>query len=211
MKTSAPGLVKPNEVLSFSIVLGSFGVLFAAYLGSWALLTELLCVAMIIAYRAKLKKLERVSAAFVGGYIGLIFIYAGFAVGSPTWLLAIFAMMVFLSATGRETMRNLAERVGNSSLGAGTETATEGYAAGGRQSGITFLAATAVSLLPVFRGLVSSSYIPLAVICGIWISIDRILGDDHSNSPQCQEEPEIRIDMDKFWTASLCEWNGLKG
>ncbi len=101
--------VRPNEALSFAIVLASFGLLSAAYLGSWALLTAVLCVVVIIAYHAWAKKLDLVGEVFVGGFMALIFIFAGFAVGRLTWPLAIFAMMAFLASTGRAIMRNLAQ------------------------------------------------------------------------------------------------------
>ncbi len=160
-------VVRPNEALSFSIVLTSFGLLSAAYLGSWALLTAVLSVVVIIAYHACVKKFDLVGNVFVGGFMALIFIFAGFAVGRPTWPLAIFVMMAFLASTGRAIMRNLAQVKDNSSSGARSEPANDGYGQAGKQSAASFLATVAVSVLPPLRGLVSIYFIPLAVICDV--------------------------------------------
>ena len=160
-------VVRPNEALSFAIVLASFGLLSAAYLGTWALLTAGLCVVVIIAYHAWVKKLDLVGAVFVGGFMALIFIFAGFAVGRLTWPLAIFAMMAFLASMGRAIMRNLAQVKESSSSGARSEPANAGYGQAGKQSAASFLATVAVSVLPPLRGLVSIYFIPLAVICDV--------------------------------------------
>lgn len=159
-------VVKPNEALSFAIILASFGLLFAAYLGPWTLLIALLSVVMIVAYHAKVKRFGLAGNAFVGINVAIVFIYAGFAVGSPTWPLAIFAGMAFLSGMGRETMKNLA-KVSGDSVGAKSAAATEGYTEAGKQSAILFLAAMALSILPLILGLVSSYYLPLVAICDI--------------------------------------------
>jgi 4-hydroxybenzoate polyprenyltransferase len=159
--------VSPNEALSFAIVLTSFGLLSAAYLGTLALLTAVLCVVVIIAYHAWAKRLDLVGEVFVGGFMALIFIFAGVAVGRLTWPLAIFAMMAFLGSTGRAIMRNLAQVKESSSSGAKSEPANAGYGQAGKRSAASFLATVAVSVLPPLRGLVSIYFIPLAVICDI--------------------------------------------
>ena len=159
--------LRANEVLPFAIVLASFGLLSAAYLGFWALLTAALSVAVIIVYHAYAKKLELVGDALVGGFIALIFIFAGFAVGRPTWPLTIFVMMAFLATMGRAIMKNLARVRDNSPSGSGSEPANQQYGEAGRQSAASFLATVAVSVLPPLRGLVSIYFIPLAVICDI--------------------------------------------
>ncbi|HUK51300.1 MAG TPA: UbiA family prenyltransferase, partial [Terriglobales bacterium] len=91
-------VVRPNEALSCGIVLASFGLLSAAYLGAWALLTAALCVVVIIVYHTWLKKHDLVGEVFVGIFMALIFIFAGFAVGRLAWPLTIFAIMAFLAS-----------------------------------------------------------------------------------------------------------------
>jgi 4-hydroxybenzoate polyprenyltransferase len=158
-------VANPNGTLSFAIILASLGLLFAAYLGPWTLLTALLSVAMIIVYHVEVKKYGLVGNALAGTNVAIMFLYAGFAVGDLTLPLAIFAAMAFFSSMGRETMTNLANVSGDSSAGAKSEAASEGYAKVGKQSAVSFVAAVALSILPLLLGLVSSYYIPLVAIC----------------------------------------------
>ncbi len=163
----AGDVLRLNEALSFAIVLCSLGLLSAAYLGILALLIAVLSVLVIIAYHAFMKKLDLVGDVFVGGFMGLMFILAGFAVGRPTWPLSIFAVMAFLASSGRAIMRNLERAQDNLSSGAGAEPAKYEYGQVGKQSAVSFLAVVAVSVLPPLRGLVSIYFIPLAVICDV--------------------------------------------
>jgi 4-hydroxybenzoate polyprenyltransferase len=126
-----------------------------------------LSVVVIIAYHACAKKFDLVGDVFVGGFIALTFIFAGFAVGRLTWPLAIFAMMAFLASTGRAIMRNMAQVKDNAPSGTRSEPANDGCRQAGKQSAASFLASVAVSALPPLRGLVSIYFIPLAVICDI--------------------------------------------
>jgi len=159
------GVIRPNEALSFAIVLASFGLLSAAYLGTTALLSAVLCVVVIIAYHTWVKKFDLVGEMFVGSFMALIFIFAGFAVRSLSWPLAIFIIMVFLASTGIATMSNLAQTRERAPSGPGSRSAHEGYRQAGKQSAVSFLATVAISVLPPLRGLVSIYFIPLAVIC----------------------------------------------
>jgi 4-hydroxybenzoate polyprenyltransferase len=153
--------LKPNQALSFAIILASFGLLSAAYLGPWTLLIASLNVTVLVAYHAKLRRLGFMGDAFAGANIALLFICAGYAVGNPTWPLVIFAIMAFLTTVGREIMKSLGmapvdrhER----------EPASEDHARAGKNSATFFIAAVIFSALPLVLGLVSSYYIPLTVI-----------------------------------------------
>jgi 4-hydroxybenzoate polyprenyltransferase len=161
------GDARPNEALSFAIILGSFGLLSAAYLGSSTLLIASLSVAIIITYHAKAKKHGLLGNAFVSANMAITFIFAGFAVGRLTWPLIIFTIMAFLSSMGRETMTSSANVLRDTSGRAESEASSEVYGQAGKQSAELFLAAVATSILPLVLGLVSSYYIPLVVICDV--------------------------------------------
>jgi 4-hydroxybenzoate polyprenyltransferase len=157
-------LVKPNELLSFAIVLASFGILFAAYLGLDTLLIATLSVVVIAAYHAKLKKHGLVGHAFAGGFVALIFLYSGFANGMPTSLFLVFVVMAFLAITGREIMKSLASD--NSAAGSKQEVVGD-FAQAGKRCAISCLSVVVVSMVPLILGLVSSYYLPLIVICDV--------------------------------------------
>jgi 4-hydroxybenzoate polyprenyltransferase len=165
--SSSGTVVKQNDAVSFALVLGSFGLLFAALSGPITLAIALLALAMIVGYNAKLRRFRLLGSALVGGSIGLLFIYAGFAVGALTMPLAIFAMIAFLSSTGREIMKNIGGVMHGSTESAGTL----GDAEGSSGSAVCFLLALAFSALPPVLGLVSLNYLPLAVIADIGFAL----------------------------------------
>jgi 4-hydroxybenzoate polyprenyltransferase len=160
-------VVRPKEAFSFAVVLASFGLLSAAYLGLLTLMIALLSVVIIVAYHVRVKKRGLLGNVFVGTNMAITFIFAGFAVGSLTWPLAIFAMMAFLVSMGREIMKNLAKAFGDSSVGTKLEPRSPAYAETGKQSSLLFFATVVLSILPLVLGLVSNYYIPLVAICDI--------------------------------------------
>jgi 4-hydroxybenzoate polyprenyltransferase len=167
-KRSMPSSVaRPNSAVSFAIVFASFGLLSAAYLGLFSLTIALLSAVIIAVYHVEVKRHGLLGDAFVGANMAITFIFAGFAVGSFTWALAIFAVMVFLVIMARENMKNLGKTMSDSPIGAKMEPVSITYAETGKWSALLFLGAVVVSILPLFLGLVSGYYIPLVVICDI--------------------------------------------
>jgi 4-hydroxybenzoate polyprenyltransferase len=165
--TLPANVVRSNEALSFATVLASFGLLSAASLGPWALVTAVLSVMMIFAYHGVAKKHDLHGIVFVGGFMAAMFIFAGFAVGGPTWPLATFAMIAFFASMGRAIMKNLAQAKVRAPSEAESEAANMRRDQAGKQSAASFLAAVAISILPPLRGIVSSYFIPLAVVCDV--------------------------------------------
>ncbi len=161
------GIVKPTEALSFAVILASFGLLFAAYSGPWTLLIALLSIGIMVAYNARVKKLGLIGNAFVSSNVAVPFVYGGFAVGSPTWSLVIFAMLAFLSSMGREIMKGIVDVPGDAAKGVKSVAATKGNAQAGKESALLILMAVFLSVLPILLGLVSNNYIPLVAICDI--------------------------------------------
>jgi geranylgeranylglycerol-phosphate geranylgeranyltransferase len=147
----------------FAIVLASFGLLSAAYLGLSALIVALVSTLIVMAYHVGVKRHRLLGNVFVGTNTAIMFIFAGFAVGNPTWPLAIFALMAFFVSVGRETARALSD----SFPGAHQKAADVGMAETGKHTALMFLAAVVISILPIILGLVSTYYIPLVVICDI--------------------------------------------
>jgi geranylgeranylglycerol-phosphate geranylgeranyltransferase len=161
------GIVKPTEAISFAIILLSIGLLFAAYSGFWTLLIASISLAIMISYNARVKKLGLLGNALVSVNVAVPFIYGGFAVGRPTWSLAIFALLAFLSSMGREILKGVVDVAGDTARGVRSIAATTGNIPAARASAILFLAAVALSALPVSLGLVSYYYMPLVAICDI--------------------------------------------
>lgn len=161
------GVVRPSEAISFAIILASVGMLFAAYSGLWTLLIAITSMILMIAYNARIKKLGLLGNAFVSTNMAIPFIYGGFAVGSPTWSLGIFALLAFLSSMGREIVKGIVDVSGDTAKGVKSVTATMGSAHAAKAGAASFIAAVALSTLPILLGLVSYYYVPLVAICDI--------------------------------------------
>jgi geranylgeranylglycerol-phosphate geranylgeranyltransferase len=161
------GVVKTSEAVSFAIILASLGMLFAAYSGLWTLLIAVASMILMIAYNARVKKLGLLGNAFVSTNVAIPFIYGGFAVGSPTWSLGIFALLAFLSSMGREIVKGIVDVSGDMAKGVKSVAATKGNARAAKAGAALFLAAVALSTLPILLGLVSNYYLPLVAICDI--------------------------------------------
>ncbi len=159
------GIVKPGEAISFAIILVSLGLLFAAYSGTWTLLIAILSVATMLLYNSRAKKLGRPGNALVSANVAVPFIYGGFAVGSPTWSLIIFASLAFISSMGREIMKGIVDVPGDTAKSVKSVAATLGSNRAARESAAFFLTAVVLSGLPIMMGLVSQYYVPLVTIC----------------------------------------------
>ena len=161
------GVVTTKEVLSFAAILGSIGLLSASKTGFPTLLIALLSLVIMISYNARLKKTGLLGNVLVSTNVAIPFVYGGFAVASLNWSLAIFALLAFLSSVGREIVKGIVDVPGDTSRGVRSIAVTKGNRTAGKYGAALFLAAVALSALPLLFGLVTYYYIPLVVICDI--------------------------------------------
>jgi geranylgeranylglycerol-phosphate geranylgeranyltransferase len=161
------GVIRASEAVSFAIILASVGMLFAANSGVWTLLIAVVSMILMLAYNARVKRLGLIGNAFVSVNVAVPFIYGGFAVGSPTWSLGIFAALAFLSSMGREIIKGIVDVPGDTAKGVRSVAVTRGNAHAAKAGAILFLAAVALSGLPILLGLVSNYYVPLVVVCDV--------------------------------------------
>jgi geranylgeranylglycerol-phosphate geranylgeranyltransferase len=161
------GVVSTTEALSFAAILGSLGLLSASKTGIPTLLIALLSLVIMISYNARLKKAGLLGNVLVSTNVAIPFVYGGFAVESLNWSLAIFALLAFLSSVGREIVKGIVDVPGDQSRGVRSIAVTKGNAIAGKYGATLFLAAVALSALPLLFGLVTYYYIPLVVICDI--------------------------------------------
>jgi geranylgeranylglycerol-phosphate geranylgeranyltransferase len=161
------GLIKPAQALSFSLILAAFGFWFAGNSGAWPLVIALMSVIVMISYNSKLKKTGLLGNALVSTNVAIPFIYGGFVVGSPTWSLGIFSLLAFLSSMGREIVKGIVDVSGDAAKGIRSLAATKGNAKAAKYGATLFVAAVALSGLPLVLQIVSEYYIPLVAVCDI--------------------------------------------
>lgn len=161
------GSVKTTEALSFALVLASLGLYSAASTGPATLLVAILSLLIMISYNARIKRTGFLGNAFVSLNVAIPFIYGGFAVGRPTWALAIFSVLAFLSSLGREIVKGITDVPGDTSRGVKSVAATKGNSTAAKYGAICFVCAVVLSGAPLLLGLVSYLYVPLVVICDV--------------------------------------------
>ena len=161
------GVVSTKEALSFAAILGSLGFLSASKTGFATLLIAVLSLVIMISYSARLKKTGLLGNVLVSTNVAIPFVYGGVAVASLNWSLAIFALLAFLSSIGREIMKGIVDVPGDTSRGVRSIAVTKGNMVAGKYGATLFLAAVALSALPLLFGLVTYYYIPLVVICDL--------------------------------------------
>lgn len=159
------GVVSAREALSFAAILASLGLLSASNTGIPTLVIAMLSLVIMISYNARLKKTGLLGNVLVSTNVAIPFLYGGFAVVSLNWSLAIFALLAFLSSVGREIVKGIVDVPGDQSRGVRSIAVTKGNAIAGKYGAALFLAAVALSSLPLLFGLVTSLYIPLVAIC----------------------------------------------
>ena len=161
------GIVKTPEALSFALILGSLGVLSSAYTGLSTLLIAFISIAIMVSYNARMKKTGLLGNVLVSTNVAVPFIYGGFAVGSPTWSLGIFALLALLASIGREIVKGIVDVPGDTARGVRSVAATKGSGIAARYGAVLFVIAVALSVLPPVLGLVTLYYVPLVAICDI--------------------------------------------
>jgi len=161
------GVIKPTEALSFSLMLAAIGLWFAGNSGLWALVIAIVSVIVMVSYNSKLKKTGLLGNALVSTNVAIPFVYGGFVVGTPTWSLGIFSLLAFLSSMGREIVKGIVDVSGDTAKGVRSLAATKGSASAAKYGAVLFVAAVALSGLPLILGIVSYYYIPLVAICDI--------------------------------------------
>jgi len=161
------GVIKPAEALSFSLILAAIGFWFAGNSGVGALVIATVSVIIMVLYNWRLKKTGLLGNALVSTNVAIPFVYGGFVVGSPTWSLGIFSLLAFLSSIGREIVKGIVDVSGDTARGVKSLAATKGNAKAAKYGAALFVAAVALSGLPLILGIVSYYYIPLVAICDI--------------------------------------------
>jgi geranylgeranylglycerol-phosphate geranylgeranyltransferase len=162
------GRIEPWEALFFAMVLASIGFVASASTGTWTLIIAILSMMLTVAYNSKLKRTGILGNVMVSVNVAVPFIYGGFVVASTNMFpLIIFSLLAFLSSLGREVVKGIVDVVGDNAKGVMSVAVTKGSEFAAKQAAFLFLAAVALSGLPLALRIVSSYYVPLVGICDI--------------------------------------------
>lgn len=160
------GLVSAGEALLFASGLVAVGFLSAA--GSWVergtpypLLVAFLSFLLSTYYNARGKRTGLPGNLMVSTCVAIPFLYGPLVLGeSPPPALSLFLLMAFLSNTGREVLKGMADVEGDRRRGIRTLAVSRGPKGAAPFVLLFYLSAVALSPLPLLLGEVSPWYLP---------------------------------------------------
>jgi len=162
------GLIKPKEAVGFTVLLAGVGLGAAALTNLPSLVVAGLSLALSSYYSAEGKKLGLPGNFMVSGCVAVPFLYGAFIVGAlPTGLLLVFALLAFLSNTGRELIKGIADVEGDRVRGVRTVALKSGASRAAGVASALYVGAVAVSVLPPLSGWVSPFYLPFILVADL--------------------------------------------
>ena len=176
------GAVKPWEALVFAFALTAVG--FAA-----ALLTSIYCsvIAIItwitsVTYSTVGKRSGLPGNFLVSICVAIPFIYGSVAATNAITLnVLVFALMAFLSVTGREVTKGIVDVKGDEARDVKTLAVRFGERNAAVASAVFYLLAVSLSPIPWFLSLVSQWFIPLVCVTDVGlVAVSFLLLKDHS-------------------------------
>ncbi|MEM2970994.1 MAG: UbiA family prenyltransferase [Candidatus Bathyarchaeia archaeon] len=162
------GLIKPKEALAFAFALTIIGLITAFLTGFSCFATAVLFWLVSAGYVTIGKRTGLVGNFLVSACVSAPFIYGSLAVTNDVRLnVWIFIAMVFLSNTGREITKGIADVQGDKMRNVKTLAVRYGEKKAAVMATIFYVSAVLLSPIPYLLGLVSFWFIPIVAITDI--------------------------------------------
>jgi geranylgeranylglycerol-phosphate geranylgeranyltransferase len=170
------GAVKPGDALSFASVLSTIGLV-AAFLTSFlCLLTGVIAWVVFVAYTTVGKRSGLPGNFLVSICVAIPLVYGSIvatdAVQLNVWL---FALIAFLSNTGREITKGIVDVEGDRSRNVKTLTVRFGEKRAAAAAVVFYLLAVSLTPIPWFLNLVSIWFIPLVAFTDLGLVASSVL------------------------------------
>ena len=181
------GLVSVKEALSYATLLVAIGL-------STALMTNLTCFMIAIAslaislfYNTKGKKMGLIGNFMVSACVAVPLLYGGFTHKGlnvnqeKLSLLLLFDLMVFLSNTGREINKGMADVEGDAIRGVKTIALSSGLKTAAKAAAVFYIIPVGLSVFPWLFNLSSEMYLPIVAVADVgFVSSSFILLHDYT-------------------------------
>ena len=169
------GAVKPKEALAFASVLTAIGFS-ASYLTSmFCLLTAIIAWLLFVTYTTVGKRSGLLGNFLVSACVAIPFVYGSVAISNEVRLaVLIFALIAFLSNTGREVTKGIVDVRGDKSKNVRTLAVRYGERTAAVAAAVFYLSSVLLSPTPLFLSLVSFWFIPLVAITDIGLVASSI-------------------------------------
>ncbi len=159
------GAIMPREALAFSLALAVIGLISSWLTSPSCLAAGFFSWAVTVLYVTRGKRTGLPGNLLVSTCIAIPFFYGGLAVERTISLSPfLFALMAFLSNTGREVTKGIVDVEGDRSKGIRTLAVARSPRTAAVTAAVFYLSAAAISFLPLYLGLVSFWYAPFVLL-----------------------------------------------
>jgi geranylgeranylglycerol-phosphate geranylgeranyltransferase len=170
------GVVKPREALVFALCLTATGLVAALLSGIYSLALAILAWAVFVAYTTVGKRSGLPGNFLVSVCVAIPFVYGSVVVANAVELnVTIFALLAFLSNTGREITKGIVDVKGDESRHVKTLAVRFGEKSAAVAAAVFYLLAVSLSLVPWYLGLVSWWFVPLVAVTDIGLVVSSFM------------------------------------
>jgi len=168
--------VKPQEALTFALALTVIGLIAAFLTGYFCLITAVAAWIVFVAYTTVGKRSGLPGNFLVSICVAIPLIYGSIvATNAVQPNVSLFALIAFLSNTGREITKGIVDVKGDQSRHVKTLAVRYGEKLASAAAAAFYLLAVLLSPIPLFLGLVSIWFIPLVAITDLGLVASSIL------------------------------------
>lgn len=176
------GAVKPKEALVFASGLTAIGLVAALLSGTYSFALAIFAWSVFVAYTTVGKRSGLPGNFLVSVCVAIPFVYGSVVVADTVELnVTLFALLAFLSNTGREITKGIVDVKGDESRHVMTLAVRFGEKSAAVAAVVFYLLAVSLSLVPWYLGLVSWWFVPLVAVTDIGlVGSSFLLIRDHS-------------------------------
>ncbi|MFA5365804.1 MAG: geranylgeranylglycerol-phosphate geranylgeranyltransferase [Candidatus Bathyarchaeia archaeon] len=165
MRPIPSGLISANTALVFVSLLTVAGLVFAYFSSVLCLFVAIASWIITVSYVTIGKRSGLPGNFLVSACVAIPFIYGSIAVTNTVQLnVLLFALMAFLSNTGREITKGIVDTKGDSAQGIKTLAVRYGDKKAAVVAAIFYVSAVALTPIPLIYGLVSIWFIPFVLV-----------------------------------------------
>ena len=166
------GLVGANTALAFVFLLTAVGLVFAYFSSVLCLLVAVASWIITVSYVTIGKRSGLPGNFLVSTCVAIPFIYGSMAVTNTIQLnVLLFALMAFLSNTGREITKGIVDVKGDSAEGIKTLAVRYGDKKAAVAASLFYISAVVLTPIPLLLGLVSVWFIPLVLVTDVGLVV----------------------------------------
>ncbi len=170
------GLVKAREALAFVAVLLGIGFVFAFLVSLLCLVVAVISWVIVATYLTVGKRTGLPGNFLVSACVAIPFIYGSVTVVGTVGLnVVFFALMAFLSNTGREITKGIVDVQGDSVQGVKTLAVRYGERNAAVAATVFYVSAVALTPIPWVLGLVSVWFIPFVLATDVGLAACSVL------------------------------------